>query len=81
MLELGGGGSVLTQTTRLGCTVDLTQRVQRLALSMLQQVCLALRGGGERERQRDRERDKERDRERDRERERDGGAMICTMEQ
>lgn len=43
MLELGGSGSVLTETTGLSRTVDLTQRVERLTLGVLQQVCLALR--------------------------------------
>lgn len=45
MLELWGSGSVFTEATGLSCTVDLTQRVQCLALGMLQQVCLALRDG------------------------------------
>lgn len=42
VLELGGRRSVLTEPTGLSCTVDLTQSVQGLALSVLQQVCLAL---------------------------------------
>lgn len=42
VLELGGRRSVLTEPTGLSCTVDLTQSVQGLALSVLQQVRLAL---------------------------------------
>lgn len=53
VLELWGGCAVLTEATGLSCTVDLTQRVQRLTLSVLQQVGLALR-------QRETERDGER---------------------
>lgn len=45
VLELWGSCSVLTEATGLGGTVDLTQVVQRLALSVLQQVCLALEHG------------------------------------
>lgn len=44
MLELGGSCSVLTETTGLSGTVDLTQSVQGFALGVLQQVGLALRG-------------------------------------
>lgn len=44
VLELGGSCSVLTEATGLSGTVDLTQRVQRLALGVFQQVGLALRG-------------------------------------
>lgn len=42
VLELWGSCSVLAETTGLSCTVDLTQSVQCLTLSVLQQVCLAL---------------------------------------
>lgn len=42
VLELGGSGTVFTEATGLSCTVNLTQSVQCLALSVLQQVCLAL---------------------------------------
>lgn len=44
VLELGGSCSVLTETTGLSGAVDLTQCVQSLALGVLQQVGLALRG-------------------------------------
>lgn len=49
VLQLRGGGSVLTEAAGLSRTVDLTQRVQGLALGVFQQVRLALRDGqGER---------------------------------
>lgn len=44
VLLLGGSCFVLAQTAGLSCTVDLTERVQRLALGVLQQVRLALGG-------------------------------------
>lgn len=44
VLLLGGRRLVLAQTAGLSCTVDLTERVQRLALGVLQQVRLALGG-------------------------------------
>lgn len=44
VLLLGGRCLVLAQTAGLSCTVDLTERVQRLALGVLQQVRLALGG-------------------------------------
>lgn len=44
VLLLGGRRFVLAQTAGLSCTVDLTERVQRLALGVLQQVRLALGG-------------------------------------
>lgn len=43
VLQLWGRRSVLAEATGLGGTVDLTQRVQRFALGMFQQVGLALR--------------------------------------
>lgn len=43
VLLLWGSRFILTETAGLSCTVDLTQRVQCLALSVLQQVRLALR--------------------------------------
>lgn len=43
VLQLRGSGSVLTEAAGLSRTVDLTQRVQGLALCVLQQVRLALR--------------------------------------
>lgn len=56
VLELGGRCSVLTEATGLSCTVDLAQSVQGLALSVLQQVGLALRVRQKRVRQRERHR-------------------------
>lgn len=47
VLQLRGSGSVLTEAAGLSRTVDLTQRVQGLALGVLQQVRLALRDGQE----------------------------------
>lgn len=44
VLLLGGRCFVLAQTAGLSCTVDLPERVQRLALGVLQQVGLALGG-------------------------------------
>lgn len=43
VLKLWGSCTIFTEATGLSCTVDLTQSVQRLALSVLQQICLALR--------------------------------------
>lgn len=43
VLLLWGSRFILTETAGLSCTVDLTQCVQCLALSVLQQVRLALR--------------------------------------
>lgn len=52
VLELRGGSSVLAQATGLGGTVDLTQSVQSLTLSVLQEVRLTLRERDKKERER-----------------------------
>lgn len=49
MLQLRGRRSVLAEAAGLSGTVDLTQRVQRLALGVFQQVGLALRDAQQRD--------------------------------
>lgn len=49
VLQLRGRRSVLAEAAGLSGTVDLTQRVQRLALGVFQQVGLALRDAQQRD--------------------------------